>query len=153
MPIAKEFRQFYGPVWRNVTRPRILARADNKCEVCGVPDRIMAMRAQGWWSKFDGSRRTLLFWYNGTPTEFIWTAPGSDGKPLEGKLLGFPREICRLVPIVLGVAHLNHKSGDDRDENLKALCQWCHLHYDHTHHRETRVTRKDRARPLLTMEA
>lgn len=46
-------------------------------------------------------------------------------------------------------AHLNHVSGDDRDENLKALCQWCHLQYDKLQHHETRATRKDSARPLL----
>jgi len=39
--------------------------------------------------------------------------------------------------------------GDDRDENLKAYCQWCHLNYDREHHRATRAARKDAARPLL----
>jgi hypothetical protein len=29
----------------------------------------------------------------------------------------------RTVLIVLAVAHLNHTPGDDRDENLAALCQ------------------------------
>lgn len=57
------------------------------------------------------------------------------------------------IKVVLGVAHLNHTPGDDRDENLKALCQWCHLNYDKIHHRETRAARKDKARPLLAMEA
>lgn len=50
---------------------------------------------------------------------------------------------------MLAVAHLNHVAGDDRDENLKALCQWCHLHWDQIHHKETRSSRKDAARPLL----
>lgn len=39
------------------------------------------------------------------------------------------------------------------DANLRALCQWCHLHHDaglHIEHaRATRQTRKDAARPLL----
>ncbi len=55
----------------------------------------------------------------------------------------------RQVLIVLTVAHLNHVAGDDRDENLLALCQWCHLNYDKLHHKETRSARKDAARPLL----
>jgi hypothetical protein len=63
----------------------------------------------------------------------------------------FPRESCHWVGIVLTVAHLNHVAGDDRDENLKALCQWCHLNYDRQHHAETRSIRKDAARPLLAV--
>ncbi len=63
----------------------------------------------------------------------------------------FPRESTRWVRIVLTVAHLNHQAGDDRDENLKALCQWCHLNFDKVHHAETRATRKDAARPLLSL--
>ncbi|MES2135770.1 MAG: hypothetical protein V4502_01750 [Pseudomonadota bacterium] len=53
------------------------------------------------------------------------------------------------VLVQCGVAHLNHIAGDDRDENLKALCQWCHLNHDKLHHHETRAARKDAARPLL----
>ena len=55
----------------------------------------------------------------------------------------------RGIRVVLTVAHLNHTPGDDRDENLKALCQWCHLHHDAGHHKETRATRKDATRGLL----
>ncbi|WP_026931184.1 hypothetical protein [Glycomyces tenuis] len=39
--------------------------------------------------------------------------------------------------VVLTVAHLNHTPEDCRDENLKAMCQGCHLHYDKDHHAET----------------
>lgn len=48
--------------------------------------------------------------------------------------------------VVLTVAHLNHTPEDCRPENLKAMCQRCHLRYDHDHHqrnaRETRRSRK-----------
>jgi hypothetical protein len=40
--------------------------------------------------------------------------------------------------VVLTTAHLNHTPEDCRPENLRALCQGCHLHYDLDHHRETR---------------
>jgi len=36
--------------------------------------------------------------------------------------------------IILTVAHLNHQPEDCRPENLKAMCQRCHLRYDHDHH-------------------
>jgi 5-methylcytosine-specific restriction endonuclease McrA len=48
--------------------------------------------------------------------------------------------------VILTVAHLNHTPMDCRDENLKALCQRCHLNYDREHHlknaAETRYRRK-----------
>ena len=39
--------------------------------------------------------------------------------------------------VCLTVAHLNHHPPDCRPENLKALCNTCHLRYDqvlHSHH-------------------
>lgn len=41
--------------------------------------------------------------------------------------------------VVLTTAHLNHRPEDCREENLKAMCQGCHLHYDRGHHAETRA--------------
>jgi len=41
--------------------------------------------------------------------------------------------------VVLTVAHLNHDPADNRDENLKALCQSCHLKID-------RIDNKNRRR-------
>ncbi|MGR6028984.1 hypothetical protein ACS7JX_19050 [Rhodococcus erythropolis] len=40
--------------------------------------------------------------------------------------------------VVLTTAHLNHTPEDCADDNLKAMCQGCHLHYDRDHHAETR---------------
>jgi hypothetical protein len=39
--------------------------------------------------------------------------------------------------VVLTTAHLNHTPEDCRDENLRAMCQGCHLHYDKDHHLQT----------------
>lgn len=39
--------------------------------------------------------------------------------------------------VVLTVAHLNHTPEDCRDENLRAMCNGCHLHYDIEHHIQT----------------
>jgi hypothetical protein len=44
--------------------------------------------------------------------------------------------------VVLTVAHLNHKPEDCAHENLKAMCQRCHLRYDREHHAETRAKSK-----------
>jgi hypothetical protein len=45
--------------------------------------------------------------------------------------------------VILTVAHLNHDTQDNRDENLMAMCQLHHLRYDAKHHAETRAARKE----------
>lgn len=51
--------------------------------------------------------------------------------------------------VVLTVAHLNHTPEDCSDENLKAMCQACHLSYDRHHHaknlRATNAAKRDAA--------
>lgn len=48
--------------------------------------------------------------------------------------------------VILTVAHLDHTPENCAPSNLKAMCQRCHLRYDHDHHmknaRETRRGRK-----------
>lgn len=41
--------------------------------------------------------------------------------------------------VVLTVAHLDHQPENCADDNLKAMCQRCHLAYDADHHRRTRL--------------
>lgn len=40
--------------------------------------------------------------------------------------------------VVLTTAHLDHTPENCDPANLKAMCQGCHLHYDHDHHAQTR---------------
>jgi hypothetical protein len=135
MPIRPEFRHFYGHHWRTNIRPRILDRAGRRCELCRAPDRQVVIRYDelpGWW--FD------------IKSGDAFRPDGSLAATVRGSEMP---DTYRLVKIVITVAHLNHVAGDDRDENLKAMCQWCHLNYDKEHHHETRAHRKDSARPLL----
>lgn len=44
--------------------------------------------------------------------------------------------------VILTTAHLNHTPENCDDNNLKAMCQGCHLHYDKDHHAETRKKTK-----------
>ncbi len=41
--------------------------------------------------------------------------------------------------VVLTAAHLDHTPEHCAWDNLKAMCQGCHLHYDRGHHAETRA--------------
>jgi hypothetical protein len=44
--------------------------------------------------------------------------------------------------VVLTTAHLDHTPENCDDDNLRAMCQGCHLNYDRDHHAETaRATR------------
>lgn len=128
MPIRKEFRRFYrGAAWR-ATRERILRRAGDRCEACGVPNHLRIIRRGGyWWDTLNGR----------------WRDPeGGFTKPPKGLRR-------RFVAIALQLSHTNHTPGDDRDENLRLLCAWHHFHWDKDHHKQSRSIRKDQARPLL----
>lgn len=140
MPIRPELRHFYRREWREEIRPRILKRAENKCEQCKVPNHELIARFNkypGFWFTLDGE---------------IHGPDGSDRGMFRGSDPEFA-EPDRLVKIVLTIAHLDHTPGHDADENLAALCQWCHLHHDQKLHvqsaRETRLDRKDAGRPIL----
>lgn len=144
MPIRADLRHLYrGPAWRE-TRARILERAGNACEQCRKPNRSKVWTYSPspgvmWWSRLLVPK-TKQFWRR------CEAQPGDHLAVLPARL---DPEGLKCVRVVLTIAHLNHRAGDDRDDNLKALCQWCHLHYDKLHHRETRSARKDAARPLL----
>lgn len=144
MPIRREFRQFYGREWRTITRPRILERAKHCCERCQKPNRATVETVK--WSQRGsaGKKEYFMMWRYGVG--YFWTTKNGSAAP------SFPvlfLELANTIEVVLTVAHLNHTPGDDRDENLAALCQWCHLIHDLEHHQESRATRKDQARPLL----
>jgi hypothetical protein len=146
MPIRPDLRPFYrGPAWL-ATRERIVKRAKNRCEQCGKPNhrRVWVFS----WREIFGGVFTTQLWSRVKGDGQVWHSC-ADGRGDTGTLLyGTQWKRVRRVRIVCTVAHLNHVSGDDRDENLKFLCQWCHLNYDKLHHRETRATRKDAARPI-----
>jgi hypothetical protein len=41
--------------------------------------------------------------------------------------------------VVLTVAHLDHTPENCGGDNLRVMCQGCHLHYDRDHHAATRA--------------
>jgi len=53
------------------------------------------------------------------------------------------------VKIVLTIAHMNHDTADNRDENLKALCQRCHNRYDMPNRVKNRKAKKLLIQPEL----
>lgn len=105
MPIRAERKALYPINWREISL-RIRERANNCCEFCGAPN--------GEWIRRD--KADLNKWFKsheGVAAGLLYTAS---------------------VKVVLTVAHLNHDETDCSDDNLKALCQRCHLTYDAQHH-------------------
>lgn len=58
---------------------------------------------------------------------------------------------CEPIKVVLTVAHLNHTPMDCRDDNLAALCQRCHLRYDHEHHMKNGAATRARKKGLQNL--
>jgi hypothetical protein len=48
--------------------------------------------------------------------------------------------------VQLTVAHLDHTPEHSDDNNLRAMCNGCHLHYDRDHHRHTAAATRRAAR-------
>lgn len=94
----------YPKDWKEI-RERILKRADNKCECCGLENHIVVSS-----TKKEGK----TIWYEQTLTQWM-------------------RSDCpKRVKVVLTIAHLDHDETNHNvtDDRLKAMCQLCHLRYD-----------------------
>lgn len=100
MPIKPENRGRYPADWKKI-RAQILERAHHRCEQCGVPNHAYRNNVTG------------------EVTDDPWVT--------ENWICVDEDSVAR---IVLTIAHLNHQPEDCRPENLKALCQRCHLRLD-----------------------
>ena len=96
----------YPPNWKTEIRPRILKRANDCCEFCGVKNLDMGYR--------DGNGDFNVLHASFSNDVFLQDS-------------GY-----KLIKIVLTIAHLDHDEAnhDVKDNRLAALCQRCHLKYD-----------------------
>lgn len=71
---------------------------------------------------------------------------GQDGELLNPEWASFDilAEGLSLSKIILTTAHLNHDPTDNREENLAALCQRCHLAHDLKHHLTSRRVNREK---------
>lgn len=97
----------YPPDWEE-RRERILKRAENKCEFCGVKNYAIGFRDEE--SKFIELENS-----HECETDLL----DMDPQP-------------KVIKIVLTIAHLDHDetNWEVKDDRLAALCQNCHLKYD-----------------------
>lgn len=136
MPIRPENKGRYPKDWKAISKRIREERAKNQCEQCRAPNGEFVAR---------GVNR-----HAGT-----YMLPDGEVRSEEsGETLGYARgsEYCArgLTKIVLTVAHLDHTPENNAEENLKALCQKCHLNHDRDEHKRTRArTRRNHTRELF----
>lgn len=107
----------YPANWKSEIAPRILKRANNACEACGLENKKTVWSVPLWVKEVGRYKRRQ-----------IWVESLSDAQRLSVISTGKPKT----VKVVLTVAHLDHDEENHKvkDERLKAMCQWCHLNYD-----------------------
>lgn len=113
MPIRPENRARYPANWRQISL-RIRERAGGRCECEGECGR----------GHFTAAALANMA-RDGIPAGDRCAARHGENHPVTGSR------------VVLTVAHLDHEPEHCDDENLKAMCQRCHLAYDQQHHAET----------------
>lgn len=145
MPIRPENRHHYGKAWREL-RTTILARAENRCECRGECDEEhFQVDEEG--DRVPGDRCNAP-----NLTVVARCDEEHPGLWVSWELADRAAYEWRPVRIVLTVAHLNHEAGDDRPENLRAMCQRCHLRLDrHQHAATARATRHRKLGPELPL--
>jgi len=117
----------YPPTWKTEIVPRILKRANNKCEFCGLENHSIITACKIWVKvDFRDSKGHMTTGYR---LKTFWLETESDVERFDRfSMAGYFKN----VKVVLTVAHLDHdeENWDVRDDRLKALCQYCHLNYD-----------------------
>lgn len=127
----------YPPNWKKEIRPRILARAGNCCERCGLGNYSVYVRHVAY-EMMKPKPKPLMQFIEAPPfTKYKEINP--DAKDWSDAKVS--HEICKFMNtdslmvywrVVLTIAHLDHdeENHDVQDGRLAALCQRCHLQYD-----------------------
>jgi hypothetical protein len=117
LPIKRELRWFYPIDWPEISRRVRFERAGGVCEGCGRPHgETVRCLPDGRW--FDAARNT---WRSGRGRPARW--------PDIEEAVAF-----RQTRVILAAAHLDHDPGNNRQRNLKSLCQRCHMIHDRSYH-------------------
>jgi hypothetical protein len=147
MPISAEKMKLYpggsikSPEWQEI-RERIRARAENRCEKCGVENHALGgrLRSSG---KFlpalpKGDNGLRLVWPK--PGEEWWC--GDEAEPIR----------LRIIKIVCTVAHFDNHLTNHSDDNLRFWCQQCHLRHDAKQHASNAALTRRRKSPQVDLE-
>lgn len=119
--------KLYPKNWKSEIRLAILKRANNKCELCGLENYAIGYRYNNNWHPIEHSCAGDV------------VAEDARGNGI------------KTIKIVLTIAHLDHDITNNDYSNLKAMCQKCHLNYDHTHHMKNSRATRDNKKGLLKL--
>lgn len=147
----------YPQDWKKISI-EIRARSGGRCECigeCGLHQPVLVWRVKSRFPERKGERveivkrsrrmNSILVKF---PDGFVAVTSGNYVRKKVRRCEERNGEPARWArgKVVLTVAHLNHRPMDCRPENLKALCQRCHLRYDAALHAEN--ARKTRRRKI-----
>lgn len=115
MPIRPQHRALYPPDWCEVSAAIRFHRACGRCENCGRPHgrQVQHLGDGRWWDDEAG------WWRCGAGRVVPPPAVGS---------------LTLTTRVVLACAHLDHDPANNMPENLRALCQRCHILHDRAEH-------------------
>lgn len=124
-------KEDYAPDWKAISL-RTRERDGWCCKWCGVKNNIWIVR----WRDKDGDGYTE--YSNAQRTEDgtwdAWQEDDEGGICSETDTFDPRAGDSKPVKIVLTVAHIDHDSRNNADDNLAALCQRCHLRHDIKQH-------------------
>jgi hypothetical protein len=108
----------YPPAWASEIVPAVIARAENKCEECGLENHSSVWAVKFFIKNEQGRYNQRSIWFR-VEADAMREAKGDEHR-------------CKHVRVVLTIAHLDHDETNHevKLERLKALCQACHLRYD-----------------------
>lgn len=136
MPIKPENKSRYPANWADI-RQSILARAGNCCELCKAPNHTRLARGGG--DDIDTYMNEDCEIFCANTGEFLGQRHASNFQAL------------RMVDIILTIAHLDHTPENCDPDNLKAMCQKCHLNYDKEHHKKNSFITRHNAKNITDM--
>ena len=113
----------YPVNWKTEIVPRILKRADNKCEICGLENHTQVWSMKIWIKTVKDFKKTIYKY------KTFWVKNDTDKIRFDKFSMA---NDFKKVRVVLTIAHLDHDETNHNvtDDRLKAMCQYCHLNYD-----------------------
>lgn len=127
-------RKDYPPNWEEI-RDRILSRAQDKCEECGVANGMICRFYKGNYVTPGPQEWDMIH-----AKKKAWGYMGAL------RFHGFKK-------VVLTIAHLDHdkENWQVTDDRLRAWCQRCHLNYDRSRHIENRKYGRNHRKTQYTL--
>lgn len=132
MPIAPENRARYPKDWKAISLRIRNERAGNRCECIGECGTDHAAETK---------EHDLMPWPNDWPEAHL--------DPLRCWAIGGIEHPITDSRVILTVAHLPGREIEQcGDDDLKAMCQRCHLRMDHAQHKQNSAKTRHRRRAL-----